>query len=178
MQKFNNFGIQDYEINPKYTLDISTLKQFNIETKNQIQKPYAGPIKIVKEVIKARTPIEKTKCIENLISQIEFSIRKFYEDNRIFQPISLDADNAIAILLYILVQSQQSQLVTHLTIIYNFLNKESLEGKLRFCLDTIKACLQFLEKGSIKRNRGYNVQQSQFSLWINARSYFQYASNK
>lgn len=57
MQKFNNFGIEDYEISAKYTLDISTLKQFNVDSKAQLQKPYAGPIKIVKEVIKARTPI-------------------------------------------------------------------------------------------------------------------------
>ena len=58
-----------------------------------------------------------------MISQIEFSIRKFYESNGINEPVILDADNAITIIIYILVQSEQSQLQTHLNIILNFLNK-------------------------------------------------------
>lgn len=55
---------------------------------------------------------------------------------------------------------------------YNFLNKESVEGKLRFCLDMVKACLELLEKGSVKRSRGMAVEEKEFSLWINTKNYF------
>jgi hypothetical protein len=173
MQKFKNLSIEEYDINPKFTLDSETLKLFDCQTSALTEKPYEGLIKIVKEATKARTPVEKTKCIETLISQVEYSIAKFYQDNKINSLIHLDADNAIAILLYILVQSEQSQLLTHLNIVYNFLSKESLEGSLKFCLDTVKVCLQFLEKGNIKRSKGFNVEENDLLLWINTKNYFE-----
>lgn len=49
MQKFGNLEIGDYEVNAKYTLNEATLKFFGVEGGKMVgQKPYIGPIKIVK----------------------------------------------------------------------------------------------------------------------------------
>ena len=53
----------------------------------------------------------------------------------------MDADSAISILLYILVQASQNQLLFHVLCIENFVRKEVLEGGSGYCLATLKACL-------------------------------------
>lgn len=49
MQKFSTLTIEEYGISSKYTLNAETITALNGRHKNhQIQKPYIGPIKMVK----------------------------------------------------------------------------------------------------------------------------------
>lgn len=80
------------------------------------------------------------KRLESLMQQVEFSLRKFYEDHSIEEPINLDADNAIAILLYILVQSEQ-HFLAQLNIIEQFINKDGVNGSQGYCLATLRVCM-------------------------------------
>lgn len=141
MQKFKSFSIHDYEVDDKFSLDARTLKKYGLLDLEPECTPYSGPIKMVKEVSKVRTPFQKIKCLEAITQQVEFTIKKFYEDHHIDEPIALDADNAISILLYILVQSEQSQLLAQINAIEHFINKDAVSGGLGYCLATIRACL-------------------------------------
>jgi hypothetical protein len=47
-----------------------------------------------------------------------------------------------------------------------------------YSLVSIEACLQFIEKGNIKRSNGVTVPESDLSLWMSLQNYFETSNNK
>jgi hypothetical protein len=85
----------------------------------------------------------------------------------------LNADSLISILVYIIVQSKQGNLVSHLKLIGNYINKSDLTSGMNYSLSSIEACLQFIEKGNIRRSNGVKVSESELSLWLSLQNYFE-----
>lgn len=71
--------------------------------------------------------------------QIEFSIHSFFK-NQVKDPkikkenVHLDAENALAILLYVIVQSGQTSLLPHLNLMKIFLNPSLKKSHLSVCI--------------------------------------------
>ena len=74
--------------------------------------------------------------------QLESSVIAFYRDYQLNkETINIDADNAISILTYIIVQANQPHLSCHISLVQNFGNPVLKNGNGGYCLTTIEACL-------------------------------------
>lgn len=90
---------------------------------------------------------------------------------------TLNADSLISILVYIIIQSKQANLASHLKIITNYINRDDLNSGLGYSLASIEACLHFIEKCNIKRSSGVRVSETELSLWLSLQNYFEQITN-
>lgn len=172
MQKFEVMRPQEYGILPEYCLDESTLALQQCQSQVS-SRPYDCSIEFVREIVRERYPEEKLKKVQTVIGSIEQSISEFYRKHRLKDHEPLNADSLISILVYIIIQSKQGSLTSHLKLITNYINRDDLNSGLGYSLASVEACLQFIEKGNIKRSNGVKVTESELSLWLSLQNYFE-----
>jgi hypothetical protein len=143
MQKFEVLKPNEYGIATQYCLDQNTLKMYGVEAEVN-GRSYDNSIEFVREIVKERYPEEKLKKVQTVISSIESCITEFYNKYSIKEREALNADSLISILVYIIIQSRQGNLASHLKLITNYINRDDLNSGLGYSLASIEACLQFI----------------------------------
>lgn len=99
---------------------------FHIKGNAVSEKPYLGAIQIIKEIIRVNNPSEKLHLIEGLQKQIESTILCFYKKYGIrIEGVEIDYKNMISIMLYVVIQANQTNLYPHTQLITHFEPKKN-----------------------------------------------------
>ena len=116
------------------------------ELKRRIETPpYQKAIDHLKEIARLYTPMQKLQCVASLNSVICQCIEDFWKNVPINkEKLSIDADQYLSILVYIVVKSQVSDLFTHITVSNEFALLGSSSSYNTYCLTTLQACFYHL----------------------------------
>ena len=112
---------------PKSTIDRKESKEECklIENKQifgekNIDKYYSGAISCLNSIVNLKSSLNKIKVLKKTIQKIYFCIHSFYKENHMNLPTDLDNMEINSIFIYVIVNSEISDLLTECNIIENF----------------------------------------------------------
>ena len=136
-----------------------TYSSINYFKENKNDEPYYEAIKILKSIIKCKTPLEKLIIMASLSSFITDSIYKFWKPiEELINPtfLNIEADELMKILIYIVYKSKMTKLFVHLDFIKYFSIKESLTTMIGYYYTLLEGALNFIleakNKNELLRN--------------------------
>ena len=104
-------------------------------------KSYKKAIDFLKNLEHRRSPIHKLKTIVKVAENITLSIESFYKDAGVPNTKRLDADQTLAVFMYILAKSGLTDVTTHCKIIENFTTNNVLDSVSGYYATTLEACV-------------------------------------
>lgn len=141
MQKYAQAGVNEFEISEELRLNEKTLEMFHIAPSLSNERPYAGAVQILKEIVRVGNPAEKLQLVDGLQKQIESTVVQFYKRHGIkAEGVEIDFGNAMTILSYIIVQANQTALYANLQIISYFGPKKTARSNEFSLHNLITAC--------------------------------------
>ncbi|MDR3549453.1 MAG: VPS9 domain-containing protein [Candidatus Pacebacteria bacterium] len=106
---------------------------------------YQPAIDKLKEVTKHNTPIQKLQCITGLNSVICKCVDEFWRGVPVAgKNLSLNADQYLCILIYLIVKARVPNLFTHIALANEFAMLGSRSSYNAYCLNTLHACFYHL----------------------------------
>ena len=110
-------------------------------TKKMLSQPYKECISALHALDKMHSPIHKMKVIVRTAELLNLTIEKFYEKFGIERMSKLDADQTIAIFMYIVAKADIKSMITHIKIIEKFTTNNILNSISGYYATTIEACV-------------------------------------
>jgi len=107
----------------------------------QDNKSYKKAIDMLKNLQHRRSPIHKLKTIVKVAENITLSIEDFYREAGVPNTKRLDADQILAVFMYILAKSGLTDVTTHCKIIENFTTNNVLDSVSGYYATTLEACV-------------------------------------
>ncbi|KRX06792.1 hypothetical protein PPERSA_11437 [Pseudocohnilembus persalinus] len=142
-------------------------------------QPYEKVIKYIKKLQIFRPPLQKIKIILKATDLIDQEIKDFYTQNNINQTrkIHYDADQFIAIFIYIIVQAQLENLYEFTKLIELYTYPGVLNCASGYLLVTLQGCVHHIAGmdniDNYNNNINNNLRNQSFSQSFQANSYFQ-----
>ncbi len=108
-------------------------------------QPYLAAIEKLRQVAQLYTPMQKLQCIADLNSHICRCIDDFWKGVPVKrEKLSIDADQYLSILVYIVVKANVSDLFTHIMLTNEFATLGSTSSYHAYCLTTLQASFYHL----------------------------------
>ena len=127
----------------------STLNPFD---EKRTGEPYYEAIRILKNISKCKTPLEKLVLMASISSFITDNIYKFWKPMEdLVKPsfLNIEADDLMKILIYIVYKSKMSKLFVHLDFVKYFTIRETLSTMIGYYHTLLEGALNFiLEKNN------------------------------
>jgi len=123
-------------------------------------KPYEKAIEILKNLSYRKSPIHKLKTIVKVAELVPLTINDFYQELGQKQNKKLDADQTLSIFMYIVAQSQVTDISTHCKIIEKFSTNNVLNSVSGYYATTLEACVNCLCSMSLREELNLNEVKS------------------
>lgn len=154
-------------VNEKGSLQMDEIEQKNVETnlQNNIKvdnyEPYKDAIKNLYNLEKLKSPMEKLHLLANLSRDITEAVNTVW--NNFSQKLSnnlldINADDLMAIFIYIIMKSQYAEIIIHLNIIKDFTTKITRNTMIGYYYTTIEAAIIYISDLSLNEKKS-NISQ-------------------
>jgi hypothetical protein len=132
-------------INSSFIEDADGLPSDEVLVKRMQSPPFKLAITKLKGVARLGTPMEKLQCLATLNASICSCIDSFWKGVPVKrEKLSIDADQYLSVLIYILVKANVPNLFTHITLTNELASFGSSSSYNSYCLTTMQACFYHL----------------------------------
>ncbi len=137
------------KINSSYNELESSFKYQPKEEKSDLfYQPFIKPINLLKSLDSLKLPLEKMLLIANLSIGVTNSVNEFWSEMKSHFDTSLldiNADELMAIFIYIIMKSQKPEIIIHLNIIKEFTTAVTRNSMMGYYYTTIEAAIIFIK---------------------------------
>ena len=142
--KNNDFLSTGNSIGTKQNINCSSKENF-LSLSGYI--PYIKAINSIKDLNKLKTPIEKMLLIANLSNEITEAVNEFWSDALYIEKSLLDinADELVAIFIFLIVKCKMPELVYHLNMIREFTTTITRNSMVGYYYTTMEASISYIK---------------------------------
>lgn len=149
----NSFNAKTFNFPKLHTVLRNTILEkdnlINEITGKQKALPYSNAIRLLKNISKYRTPIEKMVLVASISDQITECVNDFWKDMEGYikhDYLSIEQDELMTIFLYIVIKTQMPDLYVYARMIKNFTTPKIRQTMIGFYYATLEATLAYIEE--------------------------------
>jgi hypothetical protein len=122
-------------------------EKFRHKFSKEVNNSYESAIKLLKTIARYKVPFEKMMLLATISTEITECVNNFWKD---FEKVitssmlNIDADDLMAIFIYLIVKSQLSELLIHTKFIEEFTTGTTKNSMMGYYYTTIKAALSYI----------------------------------
>ena len=144
----------------------SSEEKFRHKFSKEINNSYEPAIKLLKTITRYKVPFEKMMLLATISTEITECVNNFWKD---FEKVitssmlNIDADDLMAIFIYLIVKSQLSELLIHTKFIEEFTTGTTKNSMMGYYYTTIKAALSYIASIKDKFDLGNKDKKAPFT---------------